>query len=43
MSDKYLTVGEAAPVPPYDPQALGEGLSMTLLGFLAPLLLELNQ
>ena len=43
MSDKYLTVGEAPPVPPYDPQAIAEGLGMTLLGFLGPLLLELDQ
>src|SRR5713226_7591416 len=43
MSDKYLTVVEAPPVPPYDPQAIAEGLGMTLLGFLGPLLLELDQ
>jgi hypothetical protein len=43
MSDKYLTVGEAPPVAPYDPQAIAEGLGMTLVGFLGPVLLELHQ
>src|SRR5947209_803622 len=43
MSEKYLIVGEPEQVPPYDPQAIAEGLGLTLLGFLGPLLLELDQ
>lgn len=43
MSDTYLTVVEAPPVPPYDPQAIAEAVGMTVLGFLGPLLLELDQ
>ena len=43
MSEKYLIVGEPEQVPPYDPQAMAEGLGLTLVGFLGPLLLELDQ
>src|SRR2546430_16877385 len=43
MSEKYLIVGEPEQVPPYDPQAIAEGLGLTLLDFLGPLLLELDQ
>src|ERR1700674_596467 len=43
MSEKYLIVSQAEQVPPYDPKAMAEGLGMTLLGFLGPLLLELDQ
>jgi hypothetical protein len=43
MSEKYLIVSQAEPVPPYDPQAMAEGLGMALLSFLGPLLLELDQ
>ena len=30
-------------MPPYEPQAIAEGLGLTLLSFLGPLLLELDQ
>ena len=43
MSEKYLIGSQAEPVPPYDPQAIAEGLGMALLSFLGPLLLELDQ
>ena len=43
MSEKYLIVSQAEQEPPYDPKAMAEGLGMTLLGFLGPLLLELDQ
>src|SRR5437764_10936686 len=43
MSEKYLIVGEPEQVPADDPQAIGEGLGLTLVGFLGPLLLELDQ
>ena len=43
MSEKYLIVAQPEQVPPYDPQAMAEGLGLTLLGFLGPLLLELDQ
>src|SRR5947209_4790667 len=43
MSEKYLTVAEPEQVPSYDPQAMAEGLGLTLLDFLGPLLLELDQ
>jgi hypothetical protein len=43
MSEKYLIVGEPEQVPAYDPQVIAEGLGLTLLAFLGPLLLELNQ
>jgi hypothetical protein len=43
MSEKDLIVGEPAQVPPYEPQALAEGLGLTSLSFLGPLLLELDQ
>src|SRR5713226_5595243 len=43
MSEKYLIVSEVEQVPPYDPKAMAEGLGMALLGFLGPLLLELDQ
>jgi hypothetical protein len=43
MSEKYLIVSEPEQVPPYDPQAMAEGLGLTLLSFLGPLLLELDQ
>ena len=43
MSEKYLIVSELPQVPQYDPEQMAEGLGMTLLGFLGPLLLELDQ
>jgi hypothetical protein len=43
MSEKYLIVGEPAQVPPYEPQAIAEGLGLSLLSFLGPLLLDLDQ
>ena len=43
MSEKYLIVGEPEQVPPYEPQAIAEGLGLTMLSFLGPLLLELDQ
>jgi hypothetical protein len=43
MSEKYLIVSQSEQVPPYEPQAIAEGLGMRLLGFLGPLLLELDQ
>jgi hypothetical protein len=43
MSEKYLIVGEPEQVPPYEPQAMAEGLGLSLLSFLGPLLLELDQ
>jgi hypothetical protein len=43
MSEKYLIVSEPEQVPPYDPQVIAEGLGLTLLSFLGPLLLELDQ
>ena len=43
MSEKDVIVSQAEQVPPYDPKAMAEGLGMTLLGFLGPLLLELDQ
>ena len=43
MSEKYLIVAQQEQVPPYDPQALAEGLGLTFLSFLGPLLLELDQ
>src|SRR5713101_6995519 len=43
MSEKYLIVSEGEQVPPYDPKAMAEGVGMALLGFLGPLLLELDQ
>jgi hypothetical protein len=43
MSEKYVIVSQAEQVPPYDPKAMAEGLGMMLLGFLGPLLLELDQ
>jgi hypothetical protein len=43
MSEKHLIVCEPAQVPPYEPQALAEGLGLTSLSFLGPLLLELDQ
>jgi hypothetical protein len=43
MSEKYLIVSEPGQVPPYDPQAIAEGLGWTLFSFLGPLLLELDQ
>lgn len=43
MSDKYLIVCEPEQVPPYDPQAMAEGLGLSLLSDFSPLLLELDQ
>ena len=43
MSEKYLIVCEPEQVPPYEPQAIGEGLGLTLLSDFSPLLLELDQ
>ena len=43
MSEKYLIVAQPEQVPPYEPQAIAEGLGLTLLSFLGPLLLELDQ
>lgn len=42
MSDKYLIVSAPEQVPPYDPKMIADGLGMSLLGFLGPLLLELD-
>lgn len=42
MSNKYLIVSTPEQVPPYDPKMIADGLGMTLLGFLGPLLLELD-
>jgi hypothetical protein len=43
MSEKYLIVAEQEQALAYDPQAMAEGLGLTLLSFLGPLLLELDQ
>ncbi len=43
MSEKYVIVSQPEQVPPYDPKAMAEGLGMMLLGFLGPLLLDLDQ
>ena len=43
MSEKYVIVSEPEQVPPYEPQAIAEGLGLSLLSFLGPLLLELDQ
>ena len=43
MSEKYLIVSESEQVPSYDPKAMAEGLGMSLVGFLGPLLLELDK
>src|SRR5207244_12581137 len=43
MSEKYLIGAQPEQVPPYEPQAIAEGLGLTLLDFLGPLLLELDQ
>src|SRR5205807_7043928 len=43
MSEQYLIVCQPEQVPPYDPKAMAEGLGMSLLEFLGPLLLELDQ
>ena len=43
MSEKYLIGCEPEQVPPYEPQAIAQGLGLTLLSFLGPLLLELDQ
>jgi hypothetical protein len=43
MSEKYLRVAQPEQVPPYEPQAIAEGLGLTLVDFLGPLLLELDQ
>src|SRR5260370_40375249 len=43
MSEKYLIVSEPEQVPPYDPKAIAQGLGMALLGFLGPLVLELDR
>jgi hypothetical protein len=43
MSEKYLIVAQPEQVPPYEPQAIAEGLGLTLLDFLGPVLLELDQ
>ena len=43
MSEKYLRVSQPEQVPPYEPQAMAQALGLTLLGFLGPLLLELDQ
>jgi hypothetical protein len=40
MSDTYLIVSEAQQVPTSDPQAIAEGLGLSLLGFLGPLLVD---
>lgn len=43
MSEKYLIVSPPEQVPPYDPQAMAEGVGLTLLGDFRPLQLELDQ
>lgn len=43
MSDKYLIGAQQEQAFAYDPQAMAEGLGLTLLSFLGPLLLELDQ
>ena len=43
MSEKYLIVAQAEQVPSYEPQAMAQALGLSLLGFLGPLLLELDQ
>src|SRR6266699_4304216 len=43
MSEKYLIGAQPEQVPPYEPQAIAEGLGLTLLDFLGPVLLELDQ
>lgn len=43
MSDKYLIVAQPEQVPPYEPQAIAEGLGLTLLSDFSPLLVELDQ
>ena len=41
--DKYLIPEEPAPVPPYDPTLISQGLTVQLAQFLYPLLVELNR
>lgn len=43
MSRQYLIVAEAEQAPQYDPQTMAHVLGLTLLGFLGPLLVELDQ
>ena len=43
MSEKYLIVAQPEQALPYEPQAMAQGLGLTLLSFLGPLLLELDQ
>ncbi len=43
MSDKYLIRRPVAQEPNYDPKFIAEGLGSLLLGFLGPLLLELDR
>jgi hypothetical protein len=43
MSEKYLIGSQAEQVPPYEPKVIAEGLGITLLGFLGPSLMELDQ
>lgn len=43
MSEKYLIVAQSEQAPPYEPQAMAQALGLSLLGFLGPLLLELDQ
>ena len=42
-SEKYLIESKPEQVPPDEPQAIAEGLGLSLLSFLGPLLLELDQ
>jgi hypothetical protein len=43
LSEQYRIVAQPEQVPPSEPQAIAEGLGLTLLDFLGPLLLELDQ
>ncbi len=41
--DKYLIAHESAPVPPYDPVSISQGLTVQVAQFLYPLLVELDR
>ena len=43
MSNQYLTMDQAPPVPPYDPKEMAQGLGWGLMQFLAPLVFELDR
>lgn len=43
MSTQYVIAPEAPQVPPYEPEAMAQGLAMQLAEFVAPLLLSLDR